>query len=353
MSIDNSKDNKKWKDLWLKHEIYKSTDKDKRKKRYILVEFPYPSGERLHVGHARSYTCLDAVARKHRMQGENVLFPFGWDAFGLPAENYALKSGIHPRVTTAMNITNSKEQAISWGLSFDWEREVNTTDPKYYKWTQWIFVQLFKKGLAYKSEIAVNWCPSCKINLANEEVIDGKCERCGTLTERRMQSQWLLKITEYADRLLKDLDTVNYREDIKQQQVNWIGKSEGAEGGFEVKGVPERVRVFTTAHDTIFGVTFLVLAPEYAKGLIQYLPEKSRKEVEKYIGEAMNISERKRKATEKDKNGVLTGLTAVHPFTHEELPVYVASYVLMDYGTGAVMGVPGHDGRDYEFAKQQ
>src|SRR3989337_3174434 len=222
MSIDNSKENKKWEDLWLKHEIYKSTDKDKRKKRYILVEFPYPSGERLHVGHARSYSCLDAVARKKRMQGFNVLFPFGWDAFGLPAENYAIKTGIHPAITTAENIKNSKAQAIAWGLSFDWDREVNTTDPDYYRWTQWIFLKLYEKGLAYKKEIPVNWCPKDKINLANEEVIAGKCERCGTPVERRKQSQWILKITAYADRLIDDLAKVDYRSDIKAQQINWI-----------------------------------------------------------------------------------------------------------------------------------
>ena len=227
----------KWAEKWQKMKLYRAIDGSKKKKSYILIEFPYPSGERLHVGHARSYSCIDAVARKRRMQGENVLFPMGWDAFGLPAENYAVKTGIHPSITVAKNIANSKAQAISWGLSFDWDREINTTDPQYYKWTQWIFVQLFKKGLAYKKEIPVNWCPSCKINLANEEVIDSKCERCGTQTERRMQNQWLLAITKYADRLLADLETVDYREDIKQQQINWIGKKQGINIKYQIEEV--------------------------------------------------------------------------------------------------------------------
>ena len=349
MSIDNSKDNKKWKDLWLKHEIYKSTDKDKRKKRYILVEFPYPSGERLHVGHARSYTCLDAVARKHRMQGENVLFPFGWDAFGLPAENYALKSGIHPRVTTAMNITNSKEQAISWGLSFDWNREINTTDPEYYKWTQWIFVQMFKHGLAYKSEIAVNWCPSCKINLANEEVIDGKCERCGTETERRLQKQWLLRITQYADRLISDLEKVDYREDIKHQQINWIGRKAGALIKFQIAESDHDVEVFTTRPETIYGVTYLAVAPEYAESL-PWVQNRSKKEqVFEYVRKVMRMSERSRKQ-EKEKTGMETGFKALNPVNGEKIPVWVCDYVMTDVGTGAIMGVPAHDERDFKFA---
>ena len=330
----------KWIKKWQETNIYAAIDNDKKPKSYILIEFPYPSGERLHVGHARSYSCLDAVARKRRMQGMNVMFPMGWDAFGLPAENYAVKTGIHPAITTKTNIERSKQQALSWGLSFDWNREINTTDPDYYRWTQWIFVQLFKKGLAYKQEIAVNWCPSCKTNLANEEVIDSKCERCGTETERRRQSQWLLRITAYADRLLEGLKTVNYREDIAAQQVNWIGKKEGALVKFG------DLEVFTTRIDTILGVTFIVVAPEIAKEW-KNLP----KEALEYIEVALGKSERERKQ-KTAKTGVDTGVRVWNPATGQDVPVWVADYVMMDVGTGIVMGVPAYDDRDGDFAKE-
>ena len=333
---------KKWIEKWGKEKINNAIDGDKRQKNYLLIEFPYPSGERLHVGHARSYCCLDAVARKRRMQGFNVLYPIGWDAFGLPAENYAIKTGIHPSITTKKNIANSKEEAISWGLSFDWDREINTTDPGYYKWTQWIFVQMFKKGLAYKQEIAVNWCPSCKINLANEEVIDGNCERCGTKTERRKQAQWLLKITAYADRLLEDLKTVNYREDIAAQQVNWIGKKVGRKIKFG------EIEIFTTKPETIKGVTFVVLAPEHKKTVEL---AKKNKQLEEYLIEVKNKSERNRQV-EAGKTGVFSGIKVKNPVTEEEIPVWVADYVMAETGTGAIMGVPAGDERDLEFARK-
>lgn len=337
----------KWAAKWQKAKLYRAVDGDKRPKSYVLIEFPYPSGERLHVGHARSYSCLDAVARLRRMKGYNVLFPIGWDAFGLPAENYAVKTGIHPSITTAENIANSKKQVMAWGLSFDWDREINTTDPKYYKWTQWIFVQLFKKGLAYKAEIPVNWCPSCKINLANEEVIDGKCERCGTQTERRTQSQWILAITKYADRLLSDLDTVDYREDIKLQQVNWIGRKEGINIRYKIEGGGE-VEVFTTRPDTNFGATFIVVAPEHE--LAKKAAKKDNR-VARYIEEALNKSELDRIAEGKKKTGAFTGLFAINNLNGEKMPVWVSDFVLASVGTGAVVGVPGHDKRDFEFAK--
>ena len=341
----------RWAQKWVSDQTYRAQDFSQKPKSYLLIEFPYPSGERLHVGHARSYTALDAVARLRRMRGMNVLYPFGWDAFGLPAENYAIKTGIHPTVTTKKNIETARAQAISWGLSFDWSREVNTTDPKYYRWTQFIFIQLFKHGLAYKEEIPVNWCPSCKINLADEEVIDGECERCGTQVARRFQSQWMLKITEYADRLLSDLDTVDYRDDIKQQQVNWIGKKEGARVKFKIKGAQfeREVEAFTTRIDTLFGVTFVVVAPEVAASWLE-LSWKPSKEVMTYIDQAVNTPEEVRKKSERDRRGVDTGLVAVHPATGEEIPVWVAEYVLKGVGTGVVMGVPGHDVRDCEFA---
>ena len=253
---------KKWQDFWIKRGFYRAKDFAKSQKFYLLVEFPYPSGDGLHVGHTRSYTALDAVARKKRMEGFNVLYPIGWDAFGLPAENYAIKSGIHPSITVKKNILNFKRQMKSLGFSFDWSREINTTDPKYYKWTQWIFLKLFEKGLAYKKKMPINWCPSCKIGLANEEVVDGKCERCGVQTTTKEKEQWMLKITKYADRLIKDLDKVDYLEKIKTQQINWIGRSEGAEVDFKIENLAKKITIFTTRIDTIFGVTAVVLAPE-------------------------------------------------------------------------------------------
>ena len=378
MSFDHSKIEPKWQKYWEKEKLYRAEDFAKNPKQYILIEFPYPSGERLHVGHGRSYCCLDTVARLRRMQGNNVLFPIGWDAFGLPAENYAIKTGIHPSITTKENIANAKKQAQSWGLSFDWEREINTTDPDYYKWTQWIFLQLYKKGLAYRAEIPVNWCPKDKINLADEEVIAGRCERCGTPVTRRTQSQWMLKITAYADRLIDDLESVNYREDIKAQQINWIGRSEGAIIKFEIlnpksetnskrleirkEAVEDRylrraeakfeIPVFTTRADTLYGATFLVLSPEMGRNYLEKLPSEKRKEVEDYILKSLSKSELQRQEELKEKTGVFTGVYAQHPLTGEKLPVWVADFVLSGYGTGAIMAVPAHDQKDFEFARK-
>lgn len=372
-SYDHQAIEKKWQKRWERAKLYQAEDFSKRPKYYLLIEFPYPSGERLHVGHGRSYCAFDALARFKRMQGYNVLFPFGWDAFGLPAENYAIRTGIHPSITTKKNIDNARVQAKSWGLSFDWSREINTTDPEYYKWTQWIFLQFFKKGLAYKAEVSVNWCPSCKINLANEEVIQGACERCGAPTERRMQKQWMLKITAYADRLLEDLKLVDYREDIKQQQINWIGRSEGiricfplatridVDSDAETRGIRVTprldprgsawVEVFTTRPDTLFGATFLVLAPEHL--LVNKITSKEqRKRVEAYIRTALRKSELQRQEEIREKTGVFSGAYAQHPITGERLPIWISDFVLPSYGTGAIMAVPAHDQRDFEFAKK-
>jgi leucyl-tRNA synthetase len=341
----------KWQRKWEKERFYQARDFDeKRKKYYLLIEYPYPSGERLHTGHGRSYCAFDAIARMKRMQGFNVLYPFGWDAFGLPAENYAIKTGIHPSITTKENIANARKQAKSWGLSFDWSREINTTDPEYYKWTQWIFLQFFKHGLAYKSRIPVNWCPSCKINLANEEVVAGACERCGNPVKRRMQEQWMLKITAYADRLVDDLDLVNYREDIKQQQINWIGRSKGTKIKFRVQ-TTNYIEVFTTRADTLFGATFLVLAPEHP--LVKKITaEAQRKRVEAYVKSSLKKSELQRQEEIKEKTGVFSGTYARHPITGEKIPIWVSDFVLSSYGTGAIMAVPAHDQRDFEFAKK-
>jgi len=355
----------KWQRRWGEIGLYKARDFAGKPKNYVLIEFPYPSGERLHVGHGRSYCALDALARMRRMQGFNVLFPFGWDAFGLPAENYAIKTGVHPAVTTEENIANAKKQAKSWGLSFDWSREINTTDSDYYRWTQWIFLRLFKEGLAYKAEIPVNWCSSCKINLANEEVVAGACERCGAPVRRRMREQWMLKITAYADRLLDDLELVDYRDDIKQQQINWIGRSEGTIIKFEVlnpgsganserleiRNSKLEIPVFTTRADTLFGVTFLVLAPEHP--LVKKITVKGQKKrVEAYVAASLKKSELQRQEERRKKTGVFTGAYVWHPATGEKLPVWVSDFVLPSYGTGAVMAVPAHDQRDFEFAKQ-
>lgn len=374
-AYDHRSIERKWQEFWEKEGLYRASDFGKRKKDalpaaklalsakrpkyYVLIEFPYPSGDRLHVGHGRSYCCFDVIARLKRMQGYNVLFPIGWDAFGLPAENYAIKTGTHPRVTVKENIAKAKEQAKAWGLSFDWEREINTTDPSYYKWTQWIFLQFFKKGLAYKAEVPVNWCPSCKINLADEEVVAGACERCETPVTRRSQSQWMLKITAYADRLLNDLRLVDYREDIKQQQINWIGRSEGVEIKFTVhssqsteKVTNKDIHVFTTRADTLFGVTFLVLSPEKAQEYLPLMPYPQREEVEKYVERALKKSELQRQEEIRTKTGVFTGIYAKHPISQEKIPVWVADFVLAGYGTGAVMAVPAHDQRDFEFANK-
>ncbi len=341
----------KWQKKWEKNGLYKAVDFSKKKKQYVLIEFPYPSGDGLHVGHVRSYSALDAVARKKRMEGYNVLYPIGYDAFGLPTENYAIKSGIHPIEVTKKNTKIFEKQLKSLGLSFDWSREINTTDPKYYKWTQWIFLQMFKKGLAYQAKMPINWCPSCKIGLANEEVVGGKCERCGAEVERREQKQWMLKITAYAEGLLKDLDVVDYSERIKTQQINWIGKSEGVTVKFRVG--EEFIEVFTTRIDTIFGVTALVLAPEHE--LISNLKSQisNLSEVENYIKKSKKKSELERTDLEKEKTGVpLQGIYAINPANNEKIPVWVGDYVIAAYGGGAVMIVPAHDKRDYEFAKK-
>lgn len=341
-------------------------DFSKKPKRYILIEFPYPSGDGLHVGHVRSYAALDAVARMWRLRGANVLYPIGWDAFGLPTENYAIKTGRHPSDITKENVATFKRQMQSLGLSLDWSREVNTSDPAYYRWTQWIFLQFFKKGLAYQATIPINWCPKDKIGLANEEVVNGKCERCGTEVTRRMQKQWLLKITAYAERLLQDLATVDYLPQIKTQQANWIGKSEGAEVKFAVdnepwtmnkedprspSGVEEIITVFTTRPDTLFGATYLVLAPEHPL-ISQLTTDAQRDAVQKYVSEAARKSDLERTELQKEKTGVFTGSYAINPVNDERVPIWVADYVLASYGTGAIMAVPAHDDRDFAFARK-
>jgi len=343
----------KWQKKWERLGLNKAKDFDKRKKQYILVEFPYPSGEGLHVGHVRSYTALDALCRKKRMAGYNVLYPIGYDAFGLPTENYAIKTGIHPIKVTQKNTAIFRKQLKSLGLSFDWSREINTTDPKYYKWTQWIFLKMFEKGLAYQAKIPINWCPSCKIGLANEEVIGGKCERCGAQTEKREKKQWLLKITAYADRLIEDLKKVDYPEKIKNQQINWIGRSEGTEVKFQILNCKFQISVFTTRIDTIFGVTALVLAPEHE--LISKIKNQilNIEEVEEYKKNTQKKPEIERMDFEKEKSGVpLQGVYAINPLNDEKIPVWIGDYVIASYGGGAVMVVPAHDQRDYEFAKR-
>ncbi len=350
---DPKKIEAKWQKIWEEKEVFKASDRSKKPKSYLLVEFPYPSGAGLHVGHCRSYAALDVVARKKRQQGENVLFPMGWDAFGLPTENYAIKTGIHPEKVTKSNTDTFRDQLKRLGISFDWSREVNTTDPAYYKWTQWIFSQLFKKGLAYKAKMSVNWCPSCKIVLANEEVINAKCERCGAEVEAKEKEQWMLKITEYAERLLNDLDLVDYPERVKVSQKEWIGRSEGAEIIFKVHDSPLNIPIFTTRPDTLFGCTYVVLAPEHS--LIEKLKDRISNigQVEKYIEKSKKKMDRDRSAEDKEKTGVeLIGIKATNPSNNRKIPIFVADYVLMQYGTGAVMAVPTHDQRDFEFAKK-
>jgi len=342
----------KWQEKWYNSSVFKAKNGSKKKKSYLMVEFPYPSGDGLHVGHCRSYTALDIVARKRRMQGFNVLYPMGWDAFGLPTENYAIKKGVHPSVVTKKNVEYFKEQMQRMGWSFDWTREIDTTDPKYYKWTQWIFIQLFKNGLAYKAKIDINWCPSCKIGLANEEVVEGKCERCGTKVEKREKEQWMIKITNYADRLIRDLDGVDYLEKIKTQQKDWIGESHGALVKFQVEGIEENIEVFTTRIDTIFSGTYLILSPEHNfidkyKNKIENLDE-----VLKYREQAKTVSDMDRTNLDKDVTGVqLKGIVVRNPATNEEMPVWVADFVLNHYGTGAVFA-DAHDKRDFKMAKK-
>ncbi|MFA6257964.1 MAG: class I tRNA ligase family protein [Candidatus Paceibacterota bacterium] len=354
---DHKKIEKKWQTIWEKKGIYRAQNNSKKKKFYNLIEFPYPSGDGMHVGHIRSNTAMDIISRKRRMEGFNVLYPIGWDAFGLPTENYAIKTGKQPAVITKKNTDTFRRQLQSIGFSFDWSREINTTDPKYYKWTQWIFLQFFKKGLAYKAKMTINWCPKDKIGLANEEVIDGCCERCGTQVEQREKEQWMLAITKYADRLYKDLDDVDYLPQIKLGQRNWIGKSEGAEIEFQIEFPdvqrPNSVKIFTTRPDTIFGATYLVLAPEHE--LVQKLKSQitNWKEIENYIRETKNKTEIERNVEDKIKTGVeLKGIKAVNPATKKEIPIWIADYVLVTYGTGAIMAVPAHDERDFAFAKK-
>ncbi|MBQ8970265.1 MAG: leucine--tRNA ligase, partial [Lachnospiraceae bacterium] len=345
---------KKWQEYWDEHMTFKTENGDYSKpKYYALVEFPYPSGQGLHVGHPRPYTALDIVARKRRMQGYNVLYPMGWDAFGLPTENYAIKNHIHPKIVTENNVKRFKGQLKALGYSFDWDREVNTTDPNYYHWTQWIFLQLFKKGLAYKAEMPINWCTSCKVGLANEEVVNGVCERCGSEVIRKAQSQWMLKITDYAQKLLDGLDTVDYIERVKVSQKNWIGKSTGAEVDFALTGKDEKLRVYTTRPDTLFGATYMVISPEHPY-IDQFKDEiKNYEELIAYREQAAKKSDFERTEIAKDKTGVqIDGLTATNPVNGKEIPIWVSDYVLMSYGTGAIMAVPAHDERDWEFAKK-
>ena len=343
----------KWQQIWDEEKAFAAGKDYSKPKYYALVEFPYPSGQGLHVGHPRPYTALDIVARKRRMEGYNVLYPMGWDAFGLPTENYAIKNKIHPRVVTANNVKRFKEQLHSLGYSFDWDREVNTTDPDYYHWTQWIFLKLFKAGLAYKSEIPINWCTSCKVGLANEEVVGGVCERCGSEVVRRVKSQWMLKITDYADKLLEGLDTVDYIERVKGSQKNWIGNSQGAEVDFALADSQDSLRVYTTRPDTLFGATYMVMSPEHP--YIDKYKERitNMDEVLAYREQAAKKSDFERSELAKDKTGVcLKGLSAINPVNGEEIPIWISDYVLMSYGTGAIMAVPAHDERDWDFAKK-
>ena len=344
---------KKWQKIWEEEKAFKVSEDYSKPKFYALVEFPYPSGQGLHVGHPRPYTALDIVSRKRRMQGYNVLFPMGWDAFGLPTENYAIKNHIHPKIVTKNNVARFKGQLQSLGYSFDWDREINTTDPDYYKWTQWIFLKLFNAGLAYKKEMPINWCTSCKVGLANEEVVNGVCERCGAPVVRKVKSEWMLKITEYADKLIKDLDDVDYIEKVKVSQKNWIGRSEGAEVDFRLKDKDEKLRVYTTRPDTLFGATYMVISPEHPL-IDKYKDEITNwDEIQKYREMAARKSDFERTELAKDKTGVLLGgLSAVNPVNGKEIPVWISDYVLMSYGTGAIMAVPAHDTRDWEFAKK-
>ena len=344
---------KKWQKVWDDEKAFAATNDYSKPKYYALVEFPYPSGQGLHVGHPRPYTALDIVARKRRMQGYNVLYPMGWDAFGLPTENYAIKNKIHPKIVTVNNVKHFKDQLHSLGYSFDWDREINTTDPKYYKWTQWIFLKLFKAGLAYKKEMPINWCTSCKVGLANEEVVNGVCERCGAPVVRKVKSEWMLKITDYADKLIEGLNDVDYIERVKVSQKNWIGRSTGAEVDFQIKDTEDKLRIYTTRCDTLFGVTYMVVSPEHPY-LDKYKDQiKNWEEIVAYREQASRKSDFERAELAKDKTGVaIDGLTAINPVNGKEVPIWVSDYVLMSYGTGAIMAVPAHDERDWEFAKK-
>jgi leucyl-tRNA synthetase len=342
---------KKWQDYWDEHKTFKATNDYSKPKYYALVEFPYPSGNGLHVGHPRPYTAMDIVSRKRRLQGYNVLFPMGWDAFGLPTENFAIKNKIHPAIVTEKNVARFKKQLKSLGFSFDWDREVNTTDKDYFKWTQWIFIQMFKKGLAYKKEMSVNWCTSCKVVLANEEVVGGVCERCGGEVIHKVKSQWMLKITEYAQRLLDDLSEVNYLDKIKATQTNWIGRSTGAEVDFTTT-TGDTLTIYTTRPDTLFGATYMVISPEHP--ILEKWADKlsNNDEIHAYQEKSARKSDFERTEMAKEKTGVeLKGVRAINPVNQKEIPIFISDYVLMSYGTGAIMAVPAHDTRDYDFAK--
>lgn len=353
MAYDFKTIEKKWQKKWESEGTFNASNDFTKKKWYGLIEFPYPSGQGLHVGHPRSYTALDIVARKRRLQGYNVLYPIGFDAFGLPAENFAIKNHVHPKIITEQNINHFKEQLKSLGFSFDWSREVNTTDPNYYKWTQWIFIQLYKHGLAYKATMPINFCTGCKVGLANEEVVNGVCERCGSEVVQKEKSQWMLKITDYAQKLIDDLDDLDFLDKIKAQQINWIGRSEGAEVTFKVAGYDKGLRVYTTRPDTLFGATYMVVAPEHE--IIKKLADKitNMDEIKAYQKLASLKSDFERSEINKDKTGVeIEGIKAINPVTNKEIPIWISDYVLSSYGTGAIMAVPAHDQRDYEFAKK-
>ena len=342
----------KWQKIWEDKGVFHASDDTEKEKFYALIEFPYPSGQGLHVGHPRPYTALDTVARKRRLEGYNVLYPIGWDAFGLPTENYAIKNHIHPEIVTKKNIARFKKQIQSLGISFDWSREINTTDPEYYKWTQWIFIQLYKHGLAYKKEMNVNWCTSCKCVLANEEVVNGVCERCGSEVVHKVKSQWMLKITEYADRLINDLDLVNYPDRVKAQQKNWIGRSKGAEVDFTTT-TGDTLTIYTTRADTLYGATYMVISPEHP--MIEKWADKISNidEIKKYQEAAARKSDFERTEVAKEKTGVrIDGVNAINPVNNKEIPIFISDYVLVSYGTGAIMAVPAHDTRDWEFAKK-
>ena len=344
---------KNWQDKWDKEGTFNAKDDYTMKKWYGLIEFPYPSGQGLHVGHPRSYTALDIIARKRRLQGYNVLFPIGFDAFGLPAENYAIKTNVHPKITTAQNIAHFTEQLKSLGFSFDWSRKIDTTDPEYYKWTQWIFIQLYKHGLAYKTTMPINFCTGCKVGLANEEVVNGVCERCGSPVVQKEKSEWMLKITDYAQKLIDDLDDIDFLEKIKVQQKNWIGRSEGAEVNFKIANMDKNLTVYTTRPDTLFGATYMVISPEHP--ILKELEDKIENldEVQEYQKQASLKSAFERSELNKEKTGVeIKGITAINPLTNKEIPIWISDYVLITYGTGAIMAVPAHDTRDYEFAKK-
>ncbi|MBQ1504397.1 MAG: leucine--tRNA ligase, partial [Oscillospiraceae bacterium] len=351
MKYDAVSIEKKWQKIWEDRKAFHAENVSEKPKWYSLVEFPYPSGQGLHIGHPRPYTAMDIVSRKRRMQGYNVLFPIGWDAFGLPTENYAIKTHTHPAIVTRDNIAHFTEQTKAIGFSFDWDREISTADPEYYKWTQWIFLQMYKNGLAYKQNMTVNWCTSCKIVLANEEVVEGHCERCGGEVIRKEKSQWMLRITKYAQRLLDGLDHVDYVERVKLAERNWIGRSEGAEVDFETTA-GDKLRIFTTRPDTLFGVTYMVMSPEHP--FIDKWKDKLANfdAITAYRAEAAKKSDFERSELNKDKTGVkLEGVCAINPVNGKEVPIFVSDYVLMSYGTGAIMAVPGHDTRDWEFAK--